>query len=402
VSSLDNGMSVWAYDLPGQYILSCYLVLDLPLNAEAIDGVGTVAIRCLDEGTHSHPGESFAETLGAVGGQFHGLVGNSTTQILLDVPQSRLAQALPLYAEAVREPLFEADAIERVIGNRLAEIEQQEAHGSAVASRALRQTLLAPGLRMGRPSGGTIATVERLTRDNVAEHHLLYSPRGAVLIVAGDLSGSADVHSLVEEAFGTWNPDVTPTVPEVPAPGTPRRATIRRPGAVQVDVRMGWYGVGHLDERWAPLQVALAIMGGSFMSRLNSVLREERGYTYGISMYPRPFRTGGTIEVSTSTRTDAAAALVDEGLEILAARKPFTEEETAAAIGYLVGSTPLSLDTAEAVASQGATIAAARLPLNYVDTILADLAAVTPEAATAAYRSLVIPEKATVITVGDL
>ena len=62
---LANGLQVMAFHRPGQHIAAVGLVLDIPLHLEpsGVEGVATVVHRCLDEGTASHPGESFTEAL---------------------------------------------------------------------------------------------------------------------------------------------------------------------------------------------------------------------------------------------------------------------------------------------------------------------------------------------------
>lgn len=403
VTVLDTGMAVWAYDLPGQLICSCDLVLELPLNAEpeGLDGVGTIAVRALDEGTRAHPGTEFAKALEATGAQFDGLAGMSTTQCLLDLPYDGLSEGLSLLAEAVSTPAYDEKDVNRIKANRLAEIEQQESRGSFQASTALRRALLADRLRISRPAGGSWDCVEAVRPSDVsAFHDARYCAEGATLIIAGDLSG-IDAPALAGQAFGNWNPASVPVPAEPASPaGSMRRQLIHREGAVQADVRLGWYGIDRHDPRWPGLQVAMAVMGGMFNSRLNTVLREERGYTYGVSMHCRPFRSGGVIDMAASTRTSTAGDLIAEAVEILHAA-PFTQDEVDQAIGYLTLSAPLSLDTAEAVASQAATLAAARLDVDYVTKSLAALRDVTPQSAMEAFSELVAPDEASIIVVAD-
>ncbi|MCL2482112.1 MAG: insulinase family protein [Propionibacteriaceae bacterium] len=403
VTTLDTGLTVWAYDLPGQLILSCDLVLEVPLNAEPAgkEGVGTIAVRTLDEGTLAHPGTRFATALEGVGAQFSGLVGQSTTQCLLDVPYDSLEEALVLFAEVVTTPGFDPQDIARITSNRLAEIEQQESRGAFIASTALRKTLLASHLRIARPIGGDTDQVSGLTPEDVTGFHAAhYRPRGATLIIAGDLSG-IDVMGSVERAFGAWNTTGTMVCPEPVSSGQPRRQLIHRDGAVQTDIRVGWYGIDRKDPRWHDLQVAVTVMGGMFNSRLNRILREERGYTYAVSMNARPFRDSGLIDVATSTRTDATAGLIGETLQILKADTPFSDDEVSQAISFLTQSAPLSFDTAEAITAQAATLAAAHLDLDHVTTALAALNKVTPGSAMDAYRSLVDPGTVSIVAVAD-
>ena len=402
VTTLDTGLTLWTYDLPGQYILSCDLVVELPLNSEpeGYDGVATIAVRCLDEGTVPHPGPLFAQALESVGAQFTGLVGLSTTQCLLDLPDDSLDEGLKLLAEAVTAPEFAESDVMRITANRLAEIDQQQSRGSYVASSALRRCLLSEQLRISRPAGGTWESVSNLNpADVVSFHNSCYTARGATLIIAGDLK-RIDAVRATENAFGDWNPAITPRLPDLIAPGVQARRLIHREGAVQADIRMGWYGIDRNDPRWPGLQVGLAIMGGMFSSRLNTVLREEKGYTYGVSMNSHPFRSGGIIDLAASTRTSAAKDLIADTMDILAA-EPFTPEEVDQAIGYLTLSAPLSFDTAESVSSQSATLAAARLPLDHVTTSLAAMRQVTPDEAYQAYLSLIDPDRAAIIVVAD-
>jgi len=403
ISTLDNGMAVWVYDLPGQFIVSCDLVLELPLNAEpaGIEGVATITSRCLDEGTLAHPGPAFAAALEDVAAQFSSVVGLSTTRCLLDLPYDTLGPGLALFAEAVTSPGFDPDDVYRIRTNRLMEIEQQESRGAFVASAALRRHLVAEHLRGGRPGGGEADQVAMIGADDVSRFHLAnYAARESTLVIAGDMTG-VDAVAHAAAAFGDWNPVPAPAHPETLSPGTPRREVIHRDGAVQADIRFGWYGIDRRDPRWEDLQVALAVMGGMFNSRLNTVLREERGYSYGVSMNARPFRAGGLIDIATSTRTASAQALIDETLAILSQPRPFTGQEVADAIGYLTLSAPLFLDTAEAVAAQAATLVASRLDPGYVTRSLRSLARVTPESAWHAYQSLIDTGRASIVVVTD-
>ncbi|MDR2974159.1 MAG: insulinase family protein [Propionibacteriaceae bacterium] len=403
VTRFDNGLTLLAYHLPGQYILSCDLVLETPLNAEQAsqEGVATIAARALNEGSAGHPGSALAQALERVGAQFDAVAGPSTTQCVLDAPATSLREALTLFAEAIVEPDFAPDDIARVVANRLAEIDQKQSHGSYVASRALREALVDHDSRFARPVGGTATTVATITSDHVrAYHRRMYHPYDATIVIAGDLT-DVRVGDIVDHVFGQWRPAQATVEPRAATPGLGARQVIDRSGSVQADIRFGWFGVDQKDPRWTDLQVALTIMGGAFTSRLNHALREERGYTYGISMGARPFRVGGLIELATSTRTDVAGAAIDEAQEILATREPFTQTEVTRAVDYLTYSAPLGYDTAEAVAAQGAGLVAGRLPLDHITSTLRALRQVTADTAMAAYRSLVDVDASSIIVVGD-
>jgi zinc protease len=401
---LSNGIELMIFDLPGQHVISAHLVLDSPLNAERrdIEGVATICARTLDEGTLRHNGEEFAELLETEGAGFGVDLSLSGMQIILDVPASHLHRALELFAEAVTEPSLADRDVNRHVQLRLAEIEQAQANSSQAASIAFRAAVFEETKRASRMNGGEPETVSQVTPDVVAAfHHDRFGPAGATLVIAGDFAD--DPVAVAERCLGSWrNEDQRRVVAEEPTPARRRTLLIDRPGAVQADIRYGSFGIDRLDPRWAPISVASYAMGGAFLSRLNAVLREEKGYTYGVRMNFGPLRTGGSFAVQGSFRTEVlvnALAITREMIKVDGV--PFTSQEVNDAVAFFSGVSPLRYATADGVADQAATQVLAGLPDDYVDRSLAQLRSVTPEAATEAYRSVVHPEELTLVVVGD-
>jgi zinc protease len=401
---LNNGIEVMIFDLPGQHVISTHLVLDSPLNAERrdIEGVATICARTLDEGTLRHNGEEFAELLETEGAGFGIDLSLSGVQILLDVPASHLDRALELFAEAVTEPSLADRDVNRHVQLRLAEIEQAQANSSQTASIAFREAVFEETKRASRMNGGEPETVSQVTQDVVeAFHRDHFGPSGATLVIAGDFAEDPVV--VAERCLGSWqNERQRRVAAEEPTPARPHALLIDRPGAVQADIRYGSFGIDRLDPRWAPISVASYAMGGAFLSRLNAVLREEKGYTYGVRMNFAPLRTGGSFAVQGSFRTEVlvdALAITREMIKVDGV--PFTSQEVTDAVAFFTGVSPLRYATADGVADQAATQRLAGLPDDYVDRSLAQLRSVTPEAATEAYRSVVHPEELTLVVVGD-
>lgn len=402
--TLDNGIEVHAYHLPGQQIVAAHLVLPTPLNAEPKDreGVATITTRCLDEGTKKHAGEEFAELLETEGAGFGIEVGLSGLQAVLDVPVRRLDRAFGLFAEAVTEPALAAEDVSRHVQLRLAEIEQARVNSAARANQEFRRVVFAAGSRAARMTGGEPETVAKVTADDAAELHASwFGPSGTSLIVAGDLTGT-DVVGLAERTFGGWrNAHQRSAVHEAVGPAPRTAILVDRPGAVQADLRLGSYAVDRTDPRWADLTVAGYAMGGAFLSRLNKVLREERGYTYGVRLGFNPLRTGGSYAVQGSFRTEVLVDAVREARELLdVSDRPFDATEVTEAVAYYAGVSPLRFATADGVAAQAAMQLLADLGPDYLDQSLAALRDVTPESATAAYASVIDPAAASLVVVG--
>ena len=403
-AQLSNGIELITFQLPGQHVIATHLVLDIPLHVEerALEGVATMGARVLDEGTRQHAGEEFAELLETEGAGFGIDVSLAGLQAILDVPASHLEPAMELFAEAIIEPALTDRDVDRHVQLRLAEIEQAQANSAQAANIAFRSAVFDAETRASRMNGGQPETVSRVTGEAVRGfNHDHFGPAGAVMIMAGDFQQDPQV--LAERCFGSWqNPSQSRSSRQAPAPGPRRTVLVDRPGAVQADVRYGGFGIDRLDPRWSDISVASYAMGGAFLSRLNAVLREDKGYTYGVRMNFGPLRTGGSFAVQGSFRTEVvvdALSLTRDLIEV--ADAPITDREVDEAVAFFTGVSPLRYATADGVADQAATQVLADLGDDYVDRSLALLRSVTPESATAAYRSLVDLDNLTLVVVGD-
>ena len=401
---LDNGIETVVFQLPGQHVVSANLVLGIPLNAEdrATEGMANICARVLDEGSRQHDGEEFAELLETEGAGFGVELSLAGLQAVLDVPVSHLERALQLFAEAVREPTLAERDVNRHVQLRLAEIEQAQANSAQSASIAFRAAVYDGSSRASRMNGGEPETVSRVDREIVAGFHTdHFGPARATLILAGDFP--TDPVALAQECLGDWqNLGQQVVATQVPAPRTRRLLLVDRPGAVQADIRYGAFGIDRLDPRWSDITVAGYAMGGAFLSRLNAVLREDKGYTYGVRMNFTPLHSGGSFSVQGSFRTEVvvdALAITRELIDV--GTRPFTDREVGEAVAFLTGVSPLRYATADGVADQAATQVLAGLGEDYVDRSLALLRSVTPDSATAAYQSLVHPDELTLVVVGD-
>lgn len=401
---LDNGLQVLAFQREGQHIASVGLVIDAPLTAEPhhVEGVATVLHRCLDEGTQEHPGTAFADALEDTGGVLGGSVGHSASQLFLEVPAHRLDTALPLLAEAVSRPSLDEEDVLRHQSLRLAQIEQLMAHSAQRAAIAFRAACVPSRYRAARMAGGEAGTVSAITPAAVAEfHRRFYHPDGATVVITGDFS--EDPVAMAESAFAHWSGSAPSGLAhEVPRPRRPHCVLIDRPGAVQADIRLGGFGVDRADPRWADLHVACHALGGAFLSRANRVLREEKGYTYGVHLVNHPMRHGGLLALQGSFRTDVVVDAVTLASGLLdVTGNPLTPAEVTDAVTFTNGVAPLRYATATGITEQVAALVAAGLSVDFVDCFTEALTHVTPESATQAIQDLLPPDRLSLVVVGD-
>jgi len=190
---------------------------------------------------------------------------------------------------------------------------------------------------------------------------------------------------------------------DIGLPNEPMIILVDWPDAPQATLRIAGPGISRSDDRWAPLFVANFSVGGTFSSRINSVLREQKGVTYGASSSLDTARGAGLVTVSSAVRTDATAESVRDVVEILreVVTDGLTDDEVSTGVRAASESAPLGFERAESVVSRVELLLAQGLPLDHVDANLARIRAVTRAEAEAAYRGVVDPERLTVVVVGD-
>ncbi|MDX6316717.1 MAG: zinc protease [Nocardioidaceae bacterium] len=403
---LDNGLRVLMYDCRGQYVVSASLLFDVDLGAEprSREGVAGLTGRCMSRGAAGRSAEEFADAIALCGADLDAAAFADGFAIRLSVATTNLSPALGLMADAVIRPTFAAEEFAKERRLRLQEIDQSHAYPEHVATEDLNGALFGEA-RSARPVGGAADTVEQVERVDVVAYATTHlHPGNATMIIAGDFT-SVDPFAAIAEHFGAWShPGCEPAA----AVGRPvvhdtRQLMLRDwPDAPQSALRLAGPGILRGDPRWPSMFVANFAVGGNFSSRINTVLREEKGVTYGAGSSLDTGRGAGVFTVSTAVRTDATATSLADIVAILSdAAGTLTDDEVERGIRAATESAALGYERAEAVVSRVEMMLSQGLPLDYVDTNLAGVRAVTTASANAAYVDVVDPANLSVVVVGD-
>ena len=404
---LDNGLTVIAAHLPGRPLLAAHLLLEGGAATEPAGhaGVTSLAARGLSEGTRKRDAIQLVEAAERLGAEIHADAGWEAVAVSLEVPRTRFAPAVALLAEMVLQPSFPESEIERLRDERVNDLLQARADPRRRAERAFSETIYAPGSLFYRPPGGTEETVPGLTRALVAECHLqLLEPASATLVVAGDLD-AIPIMEVAGEQFVSWQRLAVASggdVDAMPHPDGGRVVIVDRPGSPQSEVRIGHVGLRRQIPDYHAVVVMQTILGGLFNSRLQRLLREERGYTYGIGAGFEFRRAEGPFAVRTAVETDVTAPAVGDIMRELRGIRaaPVTATELDEARDYLVGVFPLRFDTSSQVAAAIAGLVLHRLPDDELDRYRPAVAAVTARQVLAAAAHIQL-ENLSVVIVGD-
>ena len=240
-------------------------------------------------------------------------------------------------------------------------------------------------------------------------------PATATAVVVGDLAG-IDLDEMLAGSLGGWTSDHAEPLlmPPAPADDTGRVVIVDRPGAVQTQVLIGRTGPDRHDPVWPALVLGTYCLGGTLTSRLDRVLREEKGYTYGIRAFQQVLRspappapdgvTGvAVLAISGSVDTASTGPALDDLRTVLRtlAADGLTEAERDTAVQNLVGVAPLRYETAASVAGTLANQVGEHLPDDYQAQLYVRLAQTSAGEATAAVVAAFPENHLVTILVGD-
>jgi zinc protease len=332
-------------------------------------GVANLTAALLTRGTARRTGPELDRAIEFVGGSLEAGAGSDGATVTLSVLKKDLGLGLDLLAEVLLRPAFDPDELTRKVTDIQGSLRRSEQAPETVAARQLSR-LMFPGHPYGRPVYGTIESVGKITREQVAAFYQRhYRPDGANIVAVGDVTVTEIRRELLQRLAG-WTPPSVPVgaVAKAPSVAAAEERTIVR-DLTQTTVLLGRPSIRQDDPDYFALSVATYVLGGGAASRLYTRVREERGLAYSVYSSLMPARYGASYLVSLQTRTDGVVEALRLTRQEMArlAREPVAPRELSLAKSYLIGSFPLRLDTSGKLARFLGAVEENGLGLDYPD-----------------------------------
>lgn len=373
-------------------------------------GLATFTGGMLDEGAGGRDAFALAAELEYLGATLSTGASWDAFTIGLNAPARTFPAALDLMADVVLRPAFAAADVARQRDLRLAAILQGRDRPEAVAQVVFGRTVFPAGHPYHHPLTGDSLTTTALDSAMVREFWTRAAdPRRATLILAGDIT-LAQARQLVAQRFGGWKVPAAPIALRAAAaiPAPPRPATnlvlVDKPGAAQSVILIGAPGVARTSPDYPAITLMNTILGGSFSARLNDILREQKGFTYGANSRYQWRPLAGPFTAGASVRTD----VTDSSLAIFfqefarIRREPVGDDELVRGKNYVVLGALGDFETNAQVAGGLAQLGVFGLPLETIPRDLAAVERLTAADVQRAAQQHLDPSALTVVVVGDL
>lgn len=353
------------------------------------EGQALFTASMLTRGTERYSSQDLALVLDSLGASLGASAdtegaGWSARCLAEDVPR-----VLDLLTEVLLRPAFPTDEVEKQRVRIVTGIRESRLDTRTMADRTFREAAYpAAHPHHRRPEGeeATMAAVER--GDLAAFHRRRYRPSDAVIAIVGDVQAQRTLDHL-DAAFSEWTgvSEDTPAVPDAGPAAQVQRRTVAIPGKTQADIVLGAPGYNRTSPDYYAGTMANLILGRlGLMGRLGATVRDEEGLAYYVYSGAEPGFLAGPWAVRAGVNpanVDRAIAGILRELEGMQ-REPVRGSELSDARDYVTGSLAVRLETSGGIAQALLDIELFDLGLDYLFRFPALIAAVTPEAMSAA------------------
>jgi zinc protease len=403
--TLGNGLKVTYVHKANLPIVQMYFTINSgsKYDPENKSGLAYLTSLLIDEGAGGLNTMELDKEIEKLGSIFNISTDNDCVFISLTCIEEHFSRTMELGAKILTEPHFYQEDFEREKNRHITKIVQSLDDPSYVASTCFSNLLLSR-TKYSRSTLGRSATVEQLTNEDVCsfyENHV--APDNINLVVVGSINRQK-LSDELNRYFSKWkSKQILHADNNISTVPTSKRVVfIRKDNAAQSEIR-----IGHLsNQRSSPDYFAATIMntilGGQFASRINSNLREDKGYTYGANSYFSYNKAAGKFLVSTAVNSENTIDAVQEVLkELDGIRKEIKKDELELAKSYLIKRYPSNFETYGQIAKNISLINYFDLPKDYFNTYIQFMSEQTLQNVTEAAVNNIFPDQLTILILGS-
>ncbi|HET7929871.1 MAG TPA: pitrilysin family protein [Rhodanobacteraceae bacterium] len=374
-------------------------------------GTSSFTMAMLDEGTKDLDSVEIAKRKQRLGAEIATGCDLDTCNAWMSALDANLADSLALYADIVRNPAFRAADVTRLRGQWLAGIAQEKTQPTTIALRLLPPILYGKGNAYAIPftGTGTEASIKALSdADMHTFMHDWIRPDNMTILVAGDTTLAAIIPQL-EKVFGDWKAPTSAmpskNLAKVAYPAKSSVYLVNRPGAQQSVIIAGLVAPSTKAPNDLEIDTMNGAFGGTFTSRLNMNLREDKHWAYGAGSFApnaigqRPYLMYAPVQ--TDKTAPSAEEILKEARAVIGA-KPITAKEIRKIKDNDIRKMPGQYETAQAVLSAVEGIVKYDRPDDYVQTLKSRIESQKDADINAAAKEVIHPDHLTWVIVGDL
>lgn len=409
-ATLSNGLKVVLAERHAVPLVNFNLLADAGYAADQFGTPGTanLAMDMLDEGTKNRTALQISEELALLGANLHTGSNLDLSYVHLSSLKSKMDESLTLFADVILNPSFPQEDFERLKKQQLAGIKREKSNPIQMALRVFPKLVYGEDHAYGTPftGSGYEDGVAEISKDELVKfHQTWFKPNNATLVIVGDTKLD-EITPKLENLFKGWQQGEVPEKDISTVELTPKPVVylIDKPDAEQSLIIAGHVAPPKSDSDDIAIETMNNILGGTFTSRINMNLREDKHWSYGSrslifdAQGQRPFLVYAPVQ--TDKTKESMAEILTELTAILG-DKPTTEEELAKIQKNRILRLPGSWETIAEVENSVNEIVRYSLPDDYFDTYPTKIAALDLSNISGAAEKVLHPDNLVWVVVGD-
>lgn len=370
VVPLENGLTVYLVESHQSPLVSVRVLVPTGGFDDPSAQVGLADLTAdlvVTGGAGSRTAAQVDELLESLAADASGSSADEYSVVGLTLRSADLERVLPVLADMVQRPRFDAARFE-VSKNRLLEgIRRRVDRPEGLAARAVAKAVYGAASPLARES--TATTVKAITAEVVKAHHAkVWGPRGAKLVVSGDVTADG-LLALVKQQFGGWKGGAPVARAPISQPPLARRVVFVPKEVPQAKIRLAGPGFSRRAPNEYPLRLAASALGSFGVGRLYKEIRDRRGLSYSAWAQVSPGPTIGLFQMGFDTRADRAVEALAAALEVLDAARgpsPIADEERARGVDMATNSFAFRFDHPSKIAFERAVFDLFEYPPDYL------------------------------------
>ena len=407
--TLPNGLRVVVVQRSEMPLVSAQLLIKSGGEVDPADlsGAADMTAALLTRGTTTRSATQIAEAIEALGGVINSGARWDSSAVGVDVMSSRIAPAMEIFADVVRNPAFKDEEIDRLRRQYLNNLKVSLGQPGAIARFAAARVVYGDG-PYGHPLSGTPESLPRIKRDDIVKmHSATYRPDNAILVIGGDMSAE-NGFALAQKYFGDWqSPAKTVSGGSLGLGSTattskPRVLVIDMPGAGQAAVLAVRNGIKRSSPDYYRGIVSNAILSG-YSGRLNWEIRVKRGLSYGAGSALDMRRSAGSFSASAQTKNESGAEVASLTIAEIAklATGDLADTELTTRKASLNGGFARGLETTGGLVSQVSSLAIYGVNFDQINQFVGNVQAVKAQDVKSFAATYLNVDSTSVIVVGD-
>ncbi|AQG81353.1 M16 family metallopeptidase [Spirosoma montaniterrae] len=379
-TSLTNGVPIHRITVAHQPVMRLECIFDAGTWYETTPASAFFAVKMLAEGTSSRSSAQISEYFDRYGAFLELNSGPDRASLVVYCLTRFLPEVLPMLRELLTEPTFPEKELDDLRNITLQNLRVNFEKNAYLAGILFREKLFGTAHPYGRSQQPE--AIEAISRTDIADfYERVIRNRPFQLILSGDVS-ETDI-ALIDQTLGQLpvRPDELSGFAGSMAKNDKSPVLAAKPASVQSTIRLGRRLFTRSHPDFFKMLVTNELLGGYFGSRLMKNIREDKGFTYGISSNMPSFRHDGYLLIGTDVKKENTQQTLDEirkEIQVLQT-EPVTADELQTVQNFMAGEFVGSLNTPFEIADRYKVILLDGLPTDFLTTYINNIRAVTPD-----------------------